>query len=173
MSLLQDYERAKAQIGEEKYNAIDVYIEEICPTERRNLYKQELKKIDHLEINEWEKEKKKLEQKYGIVYLDDILYNEKGWKKFEEWYKNYSSKKIIIELKPIGIDNWDRPVYINKDGKIYKDISLGQGNLRDSLCSAVNNEFYGEPFIPLRKDKNIEIKIVEKFIENKNKSRER
>ena len=146
MSLLQDYERAKIQIGEEKYNAIDVYIEEICPTERRNLYKQELKKIDHLEINEWEKEKKKLEQKYGIVYLDDILYNEEGWKKFEEWYKNYSSKKIIIELKPI---------------------------LRDSLCSAVNNEFYGEPFIPLRKDKNIEIKIVEKFIENKNKSRER
>ena len=48
MSLLQDYERAKIQIGEEKYNAIDVYIEEICPTERRNLYKQELKKIDHL-----------------------------------------------------------------------------------------------------------------------------
>ena len=63
MSLLQDYERAKIQIGEEKYNAIDVYIEEICPTERRNLYKQELKNIDHLEINEWEKEKKKLEQK--------------------------------------------------------------------------------------------------------------
>lgn len=81
MSLLQDYERANAQIGEEKYNAIDVYIEEICPTERRNLYKQELKKIDHLEISEWEKKKKKLEQKYGIVYLDDILYNEEGVEK--------------------------------------------------------------------------------------------
>lgn len=92
MSLLQDYERARKEIGAKKYNAIDLYIEEICSTERRNQYKKELKKIDHLDINEWEKEKKKLEQKYGIVYLDDILYNEEGWKKFEKWYKSYSNK---------------------------------------------------------------------------------
>lgn len=33
MSLLQDYEMAKRKIGEKKYNAIDVYLQEICPKE--------------------------------------------------------------------------------------------------------------------------------------------
>lgn len=89
MSLLQDYEMAKRKIGEKKYNAIDVYLQEICPKENWNQYKQELKKIDNLEINEWEIEKKKLQQKYGIVFLDDILYNEDGWGKFEKWYEKY------------------------------------------------------------------------------------
>ena len=93
MSLLQDYEEAKRKIGTKKYNAIDVYIEEICPKSKRDEYEKELKKINNLEINEWEKEKKKLEQKYGIVYLDDILYKEEGWNKFEKWYESYSKKK--------------------------------------------------------------------------------
>ncbi len=63
MSLLQDYEMARRKIGTKKYDAINVYLEEICPTKIRNKYKQELKKINDLGINEWEREKKKLEQK--------------------------------------------------------------------------------------------------------------
>lgn len=262
MSLLQDYEMAKRKIGEKKYNAIDVYLQEICPKENWNQYKQELKKIDNLEINEWEIEKKKLQQKYGIVFLDDILYNEDGWGKFEKWYEKYEQKmenekkhKIIngysiykegtwcevtkngehifdgnvdenmtfeqiyqeinkevvfslngkeilsydllnefagerdstiellaqenkcdakdieitirkpnlsekvLNIKFIGIDNWDRPVYKDENGRILKDTNLGIGEI--ALCTSSNNSFYGEPDTPINED--TKVKIVKEF----------
>lgn len=264
MSLLQDYEEAREKIGHKKYDAIDVYLKEICPEENWKLYKKALREIDHLEINEWEKEKKKLEQKYGIVFLDEILYNEQGWEKFEKWYKKYeenikseqSDKTVngyrihkegtwcevtkngnhifdgnvdkdmsfeqiyqevmkevvfslkgkeilsydfineffgerqetikllaqenncdekditvafrkpkiqekVVNIKFIGIDNWDRPVYKTEKGTILKDTNLGHGTL--ALCTSVNNDFYGEPDAPIYED--IKFKIVEKFDE--------
>lgn len=262
MSLLQDYEMAKRKIGENKYNAIDVYLQEICPKENWNQYKQELKKIDNLEINEWEIEKKKLQQKYGIVFLDDILYNEDGWGKFEKWYEKYeqnmknekkhkiingylickegtwcevtkngehifdgnvdenmtfeqiyqeinkevvfslNGKEIlsydllnefagerdstiellaqenkcdakdikitirkpnlsekVLNIKFIGIDNWDRPVYKDENGRILKDTNLGIGEI--ALCTSSNNSFYGEPDTPINED--TKVKIVKEF----------
>lgn len=262
MSLLQDYEMAKRKIGEKKYNAIDVYLQEICPKENWNQYKQELKKIDNLEINEWEIEKKKLQQKYGIVFLDDILYNEDGWGKFEKWYEKYeqnmknekkhkiingylickegtwcevtkngehifdgnvdenmtfeqiyqeinkevvfslNGKEIlsydllnefagerdstiellaqenkcdakdikitirkpnlsekVLDIKFIGIDNWDRPVYKDENGRILKDTNLGIGEI--ALCTSSNNSFYGEPDTPINED--TKVKIVKEF----------
>ena len=93
MSILQDYEMARRKIGNKKYDAIEIYLKEICPESNWKQYKTELKKINHLEINEWEKEKKKLEEKFGIVWLDDILYKEEGWNKFGKWYKQYKNKK--------------------------------------------------------------------------------
>lgn len=262
MSLLQDYEMAKRKIGEKKYNAIDVYLQEICPKENWNQYKQELKKIDNLEINEWEIEKKKLQQKYGIVFLDDILYNEYGWGKFEKWYEKYeqnmenekkhkiingylickdgtwckvtkngehifdgnvdenmtfeqiyqeinkevvfslNGKEIlsydllnefagerdstiellaqenkcdakdikvtirkpnlsekVLNIKFIGIDNWDRPVYKDENGRILKDTNLGIGEI--TLCTSSNNSFYGEPDTPINED--TKVKIVKEF----------
>lgn len=262
MSLLQDYEMAKRKIGEKKYNAIDVYLQEICPKKNWNQYKQELKKIDNLEINEWEIEKKKLQQKYGIVFLDDILYNEDGWVKFEKWYEKYEqnmenekkhkiingylickegtwcevtkngehifdgnvdenmtfeqiyqeiNKEVVFSLKGkeilsydllnefagerdstiellaqenkcdakdikitirkpnlsekvlnikfIGIDNWDRPVYKDENGRILKDTNLGIGEI--ALCTSSNNSFYGEPDTPINED--TKVKIVKEF----------
>lgn len=262
MSLLQDYEMAKRKIGEKKYNAIDVYLQEICPKENWNQYKQELKKVDNLEINEWEIEKKKLQQKYGIVFLDDILYNEDGWGKFEKWYEKYeqnmknekkhkiingylickegtwcevtkngehifdgnvdenmtfeqiyqeinkevvfslNGKEIlsydllnefagerdstiellaqenkcdakdikitirkpnlsekVLNIKFIGIDNWDRPVYKDENGRILKDTNLGIGEI--ALCTSSNNSFYGEPDTPINED--TKVKIVKEF----------
>ena len=67
---------ARKMIGHKKYDAIDIYLNEICPLDNWKAYKKELKEIDHLEINEWEKQKKKLQQKYGIIFLDDVLYSD-------------------------------------------------------------------------------------------------
>ena len=169
MSILQDFEEARKMIGHKKYDAIDIYLNEICPQDNWKAYKKELKEIDHLEINEWEKQKKKLQQKYGIIFLDDVLYSEEGWNKFEEWYKNYISKEVkvkkqktnenILRVKFIGIDNWDRPVYKDEKGNIFKDTNLGHGTL--SLCTSVNNDFYGEPEAPI--NENIKVSIVSKF----------
>lgn len=143
MSLLQDYEMARRKIGAKKYDAINVYLEEICPTERRNKYKQELKKINDLEVNEWEREKKKLEEKYGIVYLDDILYSEEGWKKFEQWYEKYSkieNEREQSEKKEIDVLKDKINVFLQKN-KEYKEFELqyiliDNENLNNSIAIA-------------------------------------
>lgn len=69
----------------------------------------------------------------------------------------------ILKVKPVGIDNWDRPVYKDENGKIYKDTNLGSGEL--ALCTSSNNNFYGEPDMPVKE--NIKIEIVENFNRNK------
>lgn len=50
-------------------------------------------------------------------------------------------------LERIGIDSWYRPVYRDQEGRLWKDINLGQ--LMPSLHSATGNEFEGEPDFPL------------------------
>ncbi len=143
MSLLQDYEMARRKIGTKKYDAINVYLEEICPTKIRNKYKQELKKINDLGINEWEREKKKLEQKYRIVYLDDVLYNEEGWKKFEQWYEKYSKMKNEKEqIEKKEVDGFkDKINDFLQNNEKYKEFELqyiliDDENLNDSIAIA-------------------------------------
>ena len=68
-----------------------------------------------------------------------------------------------LKVKFIGIDNWDRPVYKDKNGKVYKDTNLGKGEI--ALCTSSNNSFYGEPDRLLKE--NIKVEIVESFARNK------
>jgi hypothetical protein len=51
-------------------------------------------------------------------------------------------------LKFIGVDGWDRPVYQDESGNLWKDINLGDGEI--SLHSSVGNEFDGEPDMPIK-----------------------
>lgn len=75
-----------------------------------------------------------------------------------------ATKKLVetrenLELVYVGDDSWDRPVYKDKSGNLYKDTSLGQGNnLKSSLYTANNNEFEGEPNFPI--DKNVIVKVI-------------
>ena len=51
------------------------------------------------------------------------------------------------KLRFIGIDYWDRPVYRDESGDIWKDVNLGCGN--PSLHDSTNNDFDGEPGCPI------------------------
>ncbi|MBQ2835476.1 MAG: hypothetical protein IJE68_01390 [Clostridia bacterium] len=93
---------------------------------------------------------------------DYIQFIEKGIDGIEE-------QQEVLKVKIIGIDNWDRPVYQDEKGKLYKDVNLGTGCL--SLCTATNNQFYGEPDIPIAD--NIKVEVVKNFSKNKNKDMER
>jgi len=75
-------------------------------------------------------------------------------------------KKEELKVKLVGIDNWDRPVYKDKNGTIYKDVNLGKGQL--DLHTSSNNDFYGEPDMPI--SDNVNVSIIKSF--NKNKDRE-
>ena len=54
----------------------------------------------------------------------------------------------LKRLKFVGIDSWDRPVYKDGKGKLWKDVNLGSGV--PCFHSAVDNEFDGEPYLPLK-----------------------
>lgn len=54
-----------------------------------------------------------------------------------------------MRLKYLGRDIWDRPVYEDKDGKLWKDVDP-RADMEPKLCSALNNAFDGEPDTPMK-----------------------
>jgi hypothetical protein len=52
------------------------------------------------------------------------------------------------KLKFIGVDCWDRPVYQDESGQLWKDINLGNG--KPYLHNAADNDFEGEPDMPIK-----------------------
>lgn len=53
-------------------------------------------------------------------------------------------KKAVLHLKHLGRDSWNRPVYKDDDGVLWKDVSPRADQNAD-LCTSVGNEFDGEP----------------------------
>ena len=56
--------------------------------------------------------------------------------------------KDKIYLKYKGRDSWDRPVYQDESGKLWKDVEP-YSDRPAHLCSACDNAFDGEPDIPM------------------------
>lgn len=54
------------------------------------------------------------------------------------------SKSRVIHLKYLGRDSWDRPVYEDDNGTVWKDVEPRADREAD-LCTSVSNEFDGEP----------------------------
>lgn len=52
-------------------------------------------------------------------------------------------------LRHKGRDSWDRPVYEDETGKLWKDVEPGI-NCGPKLCSALYNAFDGEPDTPMQ-----------------------
>ena len=59
----------------------------------------------------------------------------------------YDSK--VLHLKFIGMDSWDRPVYKDDSGTLWKDVDPRAG-MKPNLCISENNEFNGEPDIGMK-----------------------
>jgi hypothetical protein len=53
-----------------------------------------------------------------------------------------------IEMTFMGTDFWNRPVFRDPSGKLWKDVTLGSDI--PSLHSASGNDFDGEPDMPCR-----------------------
>ena len=102
MSIMQDFEEARKIIGPEKYDAIEKYLDEVCPKSNYDKYNKELDSMLDYSTDEWLKQKKELEEKYGIIFLSDVIYKPEEWEKYEAWY-NEKSKTYIIELFSLKI----------------------------------------------------------------------
>lgn len=54
----------------------------------------------------------------------------------------------VIKLKHLGRDSWSRPVYMDGDGRLWKDVDP-RTYRPPELCTAMHNEFDGEPVTPI------------------------
>jgi hypothetical protein len=64
------------------------------------------------------------------------------------YHVNSKTKVKCMVLVYRGRDSWDRPVYVDQRGRLWKDTNPRKG-WQPSLCTALNNKFYGEPDIPM------------------------
>ena len=72
--------------------------------------------------------------------------------------------KIKLVFK--GMDSWDRPVYEDENGKLWKDVDPRK-NREPDLCTSQNNEFEGEPstnMCYIKAYENAEIEFIPKRI---------
>lgn len=68
--------------------------------------------------------------------------------------------KIKLTFK--GMDYWDRPVYEDENGRLWKDVDTRK-NREPDLCTSQNNEFEGEPstnMCYIEKYNNVEIEFI-------------
>ena len=75
----------------------------------------------------------------GFYIVEKQMMTEKLCKK-----KQITDKTLILHLKHLGRDSWDRPVYMDDEGIIWKDVNPREGG-KANLCTSVSNEFDGEP----------------------------
>lgn len=81
------------------------------------------------------------------ITFRDVVY---PWNKVRGEYD-----KMTLFLTYLGIDDWNRPVYQDQNGKIWKNIKhLARNEIEienniDGLCTVYGNSFDGEPEMPL------------------------
>lgn len=97
MSILQEYEEIREEMGHEKYDAIDKYLDEICPQSKYEEYDKESRELLKLSGEQWIDKDKELKEKYGIVLLSDVLYKQEEWEKYDRWFnEKYKHRKVKI-----------------------------------------------------------------------------
>lgn len=97
MSIFQDFESIRKSIGCKKYDMIEKYLENICPQNNIDKYFKEMNTIWKFPPIEWNDRADKLKKKYKIVLLDDVLFKNKEWAKYETWYnENCLNRKVEI-----------------------------------------------------------------------------
>ncbi len=97
MSIFQDFENAKKEIGLKKYNAIETYLNNITNKENLEAYFKQLSTICSLPINKLNETMETLKVKYGVVLLDDVLYKKNEWHKFNNWYnETYLNRNVEV-----------------------------------------------------------------------------
>jgi len=65
-----------------------------------------------------------------------------------------------LVLTYVGMDSWDRPVYRDETGRLWKDVDP-RPNMAADLCTSLNNEFKGEPDINMCYIEKYENTIIE------------
>lgn len=71
-----------------------------------------------------------------------------------------------ITMKFLGMDSWDRPVYEDETGTLWKDVHP-HSQYTPKLCTSNGNNFDGESDVPMsymKKYENAEIQFISERI---------
>lgn len=97
MSIFQDLEKIRDNIGHEKYDAIDNYLKTVCSQNSVDNFLQEMDTIWDLSPDKWNCAVEQLKAKHKIILLDDVLYIPSEWAKYNKWYnEQYLHRKVEI-----------------------------------------------------------------------------
>lgn len=151
MSILQEYEDIRSDIGLEKFDTIQRYLDKVSPIENYDKYDEELRKNNKLSYYEFVQKDKELKQKYGIVLLSDVLYKVEEWKKYDKWF-NEEYKKRKVKINDVDVSSFDdirfnATLYINNKqignivGCCVKDIWEKELNNKEKFKELVYCEF--------------------------------
>ena len=91
MSISQDYEKLRIQLGNKKYEALDEYIKVYGKVHE---WHQGIKEISNIEnVKEWEEKMFELHNKCKPIFIEDVVMNETEWEKFNKWYSENKVKQ--------------------------------------------------------------------------------
>lgn len=97
MSISQEYEEIREEIGHEKFDMIEKYLDEICPQSKYKKYDKESRELLFSSGDLWLEKDKELKEKYGVVLFSDVLYKEEEWEKYDKWFnEKYKQRKVEI-----------------------------------------------------------------------------
>ena len=85
MSISQDYEKLRMQLGNKKYEALDEYIRTFGKVQEWHQGIKDIRSIEN--IKEWEDKMLDLHKKCKPIFIEDVVMNEKEWEKFENGMK--------------------------------------------------------------------------------------
>lgn len=131
ISILQEFEQIKKDLGSTRYRAIAKYLNKVCSKEQFHKYENELKKITMLPMEEWLIKEAELKEKYNVVLLNDVLYKEEEYKLFDKWFQE--------QLSPFHIMKFDGYVSVTLSQEQYwydwvKEIKTDDNYYGDGHC---------------------------------------
>lgn len=97
MSIFQEYEETRDDIGHEMFDTIQKYLDAVSPLENYDKYNEELRQYKDLEGQDYINKMEELKRKHKVVLFSDVIYNYDAWKKYEKWFhEEYKKRKAVI-----------------------------------------------------------------------------
>lgn len=153
MSIFQDFEKIRDNIGHEKYDMIEKYLDTICDKNNVDKYFKEMNSIWKLSPDKWNSKVNQLKEKYNVTLLDDVLYKSDEWAKYEEWYnENHLNRNIkILNIWVSDYDDIRCNAILYKDGNEVANIiaSYDENEIRYSIGdkdSELTDDFVNQAF---------------------------
>lgn len=133
MSILEEFEEVSRFIGKDKYNAIEKYLDTVYHKTENSDYYEAVKSLYKTlpspipVVPYYVKNKvEEIKKKYGVVLLDDVLYNSEEWDKFNKWYnENYLHRKVkILETWKMSHDDYRCNANIYQNNKLIANVNV-------------------------------------------------
>jgi len=97
MSIFQEYEEIRDDIGHEMFDTIQKYLDVVSPLENYDKFNEELSEYKNWSGDAYINKMEELKKKHKVVLFSDVIYKYDAWKKYEKWFnEEYKKRKAVI-----------------------------------------------------------------------------